>query len=89
MSIIYIVEVALFQCNLVDNQYQRKSKVSFTFTLNKSYGYLLNVKTNNLVFLKTYHTEFDDMTISFTDQNGRSLEIEDNGNLKLLINKKR
>ena len=46
-------EVALVQCNLVDNQYQRKSKVLYTFTPNKSYAYLLNVEPSNLVFLKT------------------------------------
>ena len=46
-------EVALVQCNLVDNQYQRKSKVLYTFTPNKSYAYLLNVEQSNLDFLKT------------------------------------
>ena len=37
-----VVEMVLVQCNLVDNQYQRKSEVSYTFTPNKSYAYLLN-----------------------------------------------
>ena len=46
-------EVALVQCNLVDNQYQRKSKILYTFTPNKSHAYLLNVEPSNLVFLKT------------------------------------
>ena len=55
---------------------------------NKSYGYLLNVEPHNLMFLKTYNTEFDKI-ISFTDQNGRSLEIEDKVNLTLLINKQK
>ena len=54
---------------------------------NKCYGYLLNVKPNNLVFLKTYNTESDDVKITFTDQNGRPLEVEDKVNLVLLINK--
>ena len=59
---------------------------------NKFYAYLLNgeplsIKSSNLVFLKTYNTEFDEVIISFTDQNGRSLEIEDKVNLTLLINK--
>ena len=48
-----VLEVVLVQSNLVDNQYQ-KSKVLYTFTPNKSYAYLLNVETINLVFLKTY-----------------------------------
>ena len=39
-----VVEVVLVQCNLVDNQYQQKSAVLYTFTPNKSYAYLLNVE---------------------------------------------
>ena len=82
-----VVEVVLVQCNLVDNQYQQKSEVLYTFTSNKSDGYLLNVEPSNLVFLKTYNTEFDEIMITFSDQNGRPLEIEDKVNLPLLANK--
>ena len=82
-----VVEVVLVQCNLVDNQYQQKSEVLYTFTSNKSDGYLLNVEPSNLVFLKTYNTEFDEIMITFSDQNGRPLEIEDKVNLSLLANK--
>ena len=78
-----VVEVVLDQCYLVVNEYE----VLYTFTSNKSYAYLLNVELNNVVFLKSYNTEFDDIIITFTDQNGRSLEIEDKVNLTLLINK--
>ena len=53
---------------------------------NKSYAYLLNIKSTNLVFLKTYNTQFDEI-ITFTDQNGRPLAIEDKVNLTLLVNK--
>ena len=81
------VQVILVQCNVVYNQYQRNSKVLYTFTSNESYAYLLNVKPNNLVLLKTYNTEFDEIVITCTDQNGRSLEIKGNVNLALLINK--
>ena len=42
------------QCNLVDNKYQQMSEVLYTFILNKSYAYLVNVEPSNLVFLKTY-----------------------------------
>ena len=59
----------------------------YTFTPNKSYAYLLNVRPSNLVFLKAYNTEFDESIMAFTDQNGRPLEIEDKVNLTLLINK--
>ena len=51
---------------------------------NKSYAYLLNVEPSNLVFLKTYNTE---IIITFTDKNGRPLEVEDKVKLTLLIDK--
>ena len=50
-----VVEVVLVQCNLVDNQYQQKSEVLYTFMPNKSYAYLLNAEPSNLAFLKTYN----------------------------------
>ena len=67
-----VVKVVLVQCNLVDNQYQ--SEVLYTSTPNKSYVYLLNVEPCNLVFLKTYSTQFDEIIIKFTDQNVRPLK---------------
>ena len=82
-----VVLVVLVQYNLVDNQYQQKSEVLYTFTLNKSYVYLLNVEVSNLVSLKTYTREFDEIIITFTDQNYRPLEIEDKTDLTLLVNK--
>ena len=51
-----------------------------------SYAYLLNVGPSNLVFLKTYNTKFDEIIITFADENGSPLEIEDKVNLKMLIN---
>ena len=82
-----VAEVFSVQCNLGDNQYQQKSEVLHTFIPNKSHGYLLNVEPSNLVFLKTYNREFDEIILKFTDQNGRPLKIEDKVNLTLLINK--
>ena len=72
-----VVEVVLVHINLVDNQYQQKSDVLYTFTSNNSYAYLLNVEPSNLVFLKAFNTEFDETIIKFTDQNGRPLDKED------------
>ena len=82
-----VVLVVLVQYNLVDNQYQQKSEVLYTFTLNKSNVYLLNAEVSNLVSLKTYTREFDEIIITFTDQNYRPLEIEDKTDLTLLVNK--
>ena len=81
------LEVVEVQCNLIDNQYQHKSEALYTFTPNKSHAYLWNVEPSKLVFLKTYNTDFDEIIITFTDQNDRPLESEGKVNLTLLINK--
>ena len=82
-----VVEVVLVECNLVYNQYQQMSEVLYTFTLNKSYAYLLNIELRNLVLLKTYDIEFDEIIEKFTDRNSRPLEIKTKVNLILFINK--
>ena len=86
-----LMQFKQFQSNVisVDNQYRQKSKVLYTFTPNKFYSYLLNVEPSNLVFLETYKTEFDEIIKTFTDKNGRPLEIEDKVDLTLLINKQK
>ena len=81
-----VVEAVLVQSHLVDSQCQQKSEVLFIFIPNKYYAYLLNVEPSNLVFLKTYNTDSDEIIVTFTDQNGRPLEVEDRVSLTLLIN---
>ena len=51
-------EAIIWQHKKVDNQYQQTFEILLTFMPNKSYPYLLNVEPSNLVFLKTYNTEF-------------------------------
>ena len=87
MPSIEVVEVDLVQCNLADNQYKQKSRVLYTFRVNKSYASFLNVTSSNLVFWKTYNTDLDGIIITFTDQNERLSEIEDKVNLTFPINK--
>ena len=84
-----VVEVVLVECNLVDDQYQKKSEVLYTLTPNKSFAYLLNVEPSNAVILKIYNTEFDKIIIPFSDQNGGTLQTEDKVNFALLINKQK
>ena len=55
------LEVVNQKCNLVGNQYKRKSEVFRpTFIPNKFYAYLLNGKC--LMFLKTCNTAFDELS---------------------------
>ena len=37
-----VVEVVSVQCDILINQYLKKSEVLYSFTPNKSYAYLLN-----------------------------------------------
>ena len=80
-----------FKClkQLCTAEFSRSSELLYTIMLNNSYAYLLNVGPSNLVFLKTYNTEFDNIIITITNQNGKSLEIEDKTNSTLLINKQK
>ena len=56
---------------------ENPSQVLYTFTPTKFYGYLLNAEPSNLVFLKTYNSEFHDIPVILNDQNSRTLEMED------------
>ena len=42
--------------------------------------------TKQFSILKTYKTEFHDITTTFADQNGRPLQIKDKVSLTMLIN---
>ena len=79
------VEVVLVHCNLVNNCYQQASKVLFTFVPNKQFGQLITITPHSLTILKTTSAEFSFIKIWFTDQNNRTLEIEDSVNITLII----
>ena len=68
-----VVEVVLVQYNVVDNQYQSKSEILCIFIPNESYAYLSNVKPSNLVSLKIYNAEFDEIFVKL-DGNSRNVE---------------
>ena len=53
---------------------------------NKSFGQLLNISLKKIIFLKTFILEVSDIEVTFTDQNSKSLEIEDKINITLVIN---
>ena len=77
------VEVVLVHCNLVNNSYQKASKVLFTFIPNKQFGQLITISPHLLTMLKTTSTE--SIELWFTDQNNRPLEIEDSINITLIF----
>ena len=65
-------------------QYQ-DLKVLFTFVPNKSFAQLLEVSPTNLIFLKTFNSEFSFIEVWLTDQNIKPLKIEDKINLTFFI----
>ena len=75
------VEVVLVHYNLVNNSYQKASKVLFTFVSNKRFGQLITILSHSLTMLKTASAEFQSAELWFTDQDNRPLEIEDYTNM--------
>ena len=51
------VEVVLVHCNLVNNAYQQRSRVLFTFVPTKQYGQLISISPKSLIFLKNDECE--------------------------------
>ena len=85
MSKLESVEVVLVHCNLVKNDYQHTSKVLLSFVPLKQFGQLINILPNFLMMMNTVNTQFSSVEVWFTDQFSKSLEIEDNVNLTLII----
>ena len=80
-----IAELVLVDCNLVNNDYQQDSGISYTFLPNKPFGSLLEISPTNHIFLKTFKSEFQEIKVWFTDQAINPLEVEDKKNLTLII----
>ena len=79
------LEVLLVHCNLVKNDYQHTSKVLISFVANKQFGELINISPHSLTMMNTVNTKFYFAEVRFTDQVSKVPEIDDNGNLRLII----
>ena len=53
-----ITEVGLIHCNVLNNSYQRNSRVLYAFVPNKSFGQLLDISPEKLIFLKRLTQNF-------------------------------
>ena len=80
-----IVELVLIHCNIVNNNYQQKSRILYTFVPYKLFGSLLEISLSSHIFLKTFNSEFQEIKVWFTDQNNNPLEVEDKINVTLII----
>ena len=49
-------EVVLVHCDIVNNDYQKDSRVLYTFVPNNTFGSLLEISPTNHIFLKTFNS---------------------------------
>ena len=54
-------------CNIVNNDYQQDSRNLHAFVSNTSFGELLDIPPKNLVFLKSFDSEFLYIEVWLTD----------------------
>ena len=71
--------------NLVENVYLQGSKLLFSFVPNSRFGSLLSITPQVLKYCDTVDSIFDYIEISFADQNGRPLEIDDDITVTIII----
>ena len=80
-----ITEVVLAHCDIVNNDYEGVSRVLYNFVPNKSFGKLLDISPKFFIFLKPFNSNFSYIEVSFSDQNYKSLEIQDKIIIPLVI----
>ena len=83
------VDYVLLHCNVVYNQYLQNSKLLNELVPDKKFGQLISVKPPVIIQCKTSDTIFDYIEIWFTDQNNKSLQIEDKVSVTLIIQNNR
>ena len=67
------------------NVYLQDSKLLFSFVPNSRFGSLLSITPQVLKYCDTVDSIFDYFEISFTDQNGRPLQIDDDITVSIII----
>ena len=80
-----VADTVLVHCNLVDNQYQRDSKILHSFVPDKPFGYLLNISPPLPIKARALRSRFKTIEVWFTDQDIRPLKIEDRISVTLVI----
>ena len=80
-----IVRNVLVFCNLDQNVYLQDSKLLFSFVPNSRFGSLLSITPQVLKYCDTVDSIFDYIEISFTEQNGRPLQIDYDITVSIII----
>ena len=71
-----ITEVVLVPCNIVNTDYKQDSRVLYIFIPDKSFGQLLDISPKNVIFLKSFNSEFAYIEVWSTDQNSKLQDIK-------------
>ena len=74
-------EVILVHCNIFSHDYQQDWRFLYTFAPNNRFGKLFKISVKNLIFPKTFNSQFQEIKVWFTNQNNQPLETEDKINL--------
>ena len=80
-----IVRNVLVFSNIVQNVYLQDSKLLFSFAFNSRFGSLLSITPQALKYCDTVDSIFDYIEISFTDQNDRSLQTDDDITVSITV----
>ena len=85
VSQLEITELVLVHCNIVNNDSQQDSGMFYTFVPNKPFRGLLEISPRHQIFLKICNSEFQEIKAWFTDQNSKSLQVDNKTNLTFII----
>ena len=83
---IWSTDLVLVHSNHYKKSYRQNLRFFHTFVLNKTFGQFLEILPKRFICLNTFNLEFVYDDVWFTNQNYKSLEIEDKINLTLIIN---
>ena len=84
-NVLTSVDSVSVHCSLVKNNHQKASKVLFTFEPDQQFCQLITIAPHSLAMLKNFNWEFQSIKVCFTEENNRPIEIEDNGNITLIM----
>ena len=58
-----VVELVIVHCDIINNNYQRDSRILYTFVPNKHLGSLREISPPSHIFLKTFNSEFQEIKV--------------------------
>ena len=80
-----VVELIIVHCNIINKNFQRDSRILYTFVQNEPLGSLLKISPPIHIVLKTFNSKFQKIKVWLTDQNCRPLQVADKINLTMII----